>query len=102
MSNEEKHQIWCYFGVEKFIIDNNEELSALLTKLLRHHHKRQIYKYVAHNLDINMYVSRNWFQKNTGITFIFVTGISAYHLILLMREYDFIKEIVDEMVTQRE
>lgn len=29
MSNEEKHQIWCYFGVEKFIIDNNEELSAL-------------------------------------------------------------------------
>ena len=94
MSNEEKHQIWCYFGVEKFIIENNEELSALLTKLLRHHHKRQIYKYVAHNLDINMYVSRNWFQKNTGI--------SAYHLILLMREYDFIKEIVDEMVTQRE
>ena len=90
MSNEEKHQLWCYFGIEKFVIGNNEELSALLTKLLRHHHKRQIYKYVAHNLDINMYVSRNWFQKNTGI--------SAYHLILLMREYDFIKEIVDEML----
>lgn len=37
---------------------------------------------------------------------IFIIGrnkaISAYHLILLMREYDFIKEIVDEMVTQRE
>lgn len=52
MSNEEKHQIWCYFGIEKFVIGNNEELSALLTKLLRHHHKRQIYKYVAHTLQL--------------------------------------------------
>ena len=45
MSNEEKHQIWCYFGVEKFIIGNNEKLSALLTKLLRHHHKRFEYRW---------------------------------------------------------
>lgn len=36
MSNEQKHQIWCYFGVEKFIIGNNEELSALLTLSLIH------------------------------------------------------------------
>lgn len=90
MSNRRKHQIWCYFGVNKFIIEDNNDLSQFLTKCLRHHHKRQIYKYVAHNLDINMYVTRNWFQKNTVI--------SAYHLILLMKKYDFIRDMVDEMI----
>ena len=39
-----------------------------------------------------MYITHNWFQKKTPI--------SAYHLILLMREYDFIQNMVNEMITQ--
>lgn len=94
MSNSKKHQIWCEIGVDKFIIENNKDITKLLIKCLSAHYKRQIYQNVALKIDASLYLTRNWFQKGTPI--------SAYHLLLLMREYDFIKEIVDEMVTQRE
>lgn len=90
MSNSKKHQIWCEIGIDKFIIHNNKELSQLIIQCLRSHHKRQIYQNVAQNIDENMYMTRNWFQKSCPV--------SAYHLLLLMREYDFIKDIVEEML----
>lgn len=90
MSITKKHQIWCEIGIDKIIIKNNKDLSKLLIKCLNAHYKRQIYQSVAQKIDENMYVTRNWFQKKTPI--------SAYHLILLMREYDFIQDMVNEMV----
>ena len=85
-----QHQIWYEISVDKVIIENNKDLSKLLIKCLNAHYKRQIYQSLAQKIDENMYITRNWFQKKTPI--------SAYHLILLMREYDFIRDMVDEMI----
>ena len=94
MSITKKHHIWCEIGLDKFIIKNNKDLSKLLIKCLNSHYKRQIYQSVAQKIDENMYVTRNWFQKETPL--------SAYHMLLLMREYDFIKEIIEELLDNEE
>lgn len=90
MSNCKKHQMWCEIGIDKIIINNNKDLSKLLIECLSHYYKRQIYQSVAQRLDESMFLTRNWFQRGTAI--------NAYHMILLMRNYDFIRDIIYEMV----
>ena len=86
MSNIKKHQKWYKKELEVIVFTNNEELSQALKNQLTEHYKRNVSKHVAHDLELNLYTVRNWFNKNTGL--------KAYDLLKLLDNYEFIQDFL--------
>lgn len=90
LSNTQKHTIVCKIEVDNDEIQGNINLSKEITEHLSSYYKRHIYKSVSHKVGINQYRVRSWFQRGSVI--------NAYDLILLMKHYEFVKEIVERML----
>lgn len=86
MSNIKKHQKWYKKELEVIVFTNNDELSQALKNQLTEHYKRNVSKHVAHDLELNLYTVRNWFNKNTGL--------KAYDLLKLLDNYEFIRDFL--------
>ncbi|AJY69632.1 hypothetical protein RW64_08440 [Geobacter sulfurreducens] len=71
---------------------NNGDLTRYIVKLLR---KRKInIKQVASDLNICVHRAHNWYYKDIGMT--------ALDLLMLMQEYEFVREAVEEALSLEE
>ncbi len=86
MSNIKKHQNWYKKELDVVVFSNNKELSEALKEQLIEHYKHNVSKHVAHDLDLNLYTVRNWFNKKTGL--------KAYDLLKLLDNYEFVREML--------
>lgn len=86
MSNIKKHQNWYKKELNIVVYTDNNELSAAVKERLTEHFPRNASKHIAHDLDLNLYTVRNWFNKNTGL--------KAYDLLKLLDNYDFIRNFL--------
>ena len=86
MSNTKKHQKWCKKTLDVIVFTNNGDLSEALKKMLAEHYRRNVSKHVAHDLSLNLYTVRNWYNKGTGL--------KAYDLLKLLENYDFIRDFL--------
>lgn len=69
---------------------NNGDLTRYIVKLLR---KRKIRtKQVSRDLNIPVERARNWYYKDTGMT--------ALDLLMLMQEYEFVREAIEGALSQ--
>lgn len=86
MSNTKKYQEWYKKTLDVIVFTNNEDLSEALKKLLAKHYRCNISKHVAHDLSLNLYKVRNWYNKGTGL--------KAYDLLKLLENYDFVRNFL--------
>ena len=86
MSNTKKHQKWCKKTLDVIVFTNNWDLSEALKRMLAEHYRRNVSKHVAHDLSLNLYTVRNWYNKGTGL--------KAYDLLKLLENYDFIRDFL--------
>lgn len=86
MSNTKKHQKWCKKTLDVIVFTNNWDLSEALKRMLAEHYRRNVSKHVAHDLSLNLYTVRNWYNKGTGL--------KAYDLLKLLENYDFIRNFL--------
>lgn len=68
----------------------NKSFTASIVKSIRMNGLTS--KQIAGDISISTERVRNWFYKNTGMT--------AFDLVLLMREYDFIRSMVTDITAE--